>query len=58
MKFIGKLVHTTANIQYKRSFKKELSYRLQIETLNALLKKAKKTDFGKFHNFKKISAKL
>ena len=55
MKFIGKLVHTTANIQYKRSFKKELSYLLQIETLNTLLKKARNTAFGKFYGFKKIT---
>jgi hypothetical protein len=54
MKFIGKLVHTTATIQYKRSFKKELSFDLQKETLLKLLKKAKRTDFGKQFNFKSL----
>lgn len=54
MKFIGKLVHTTANIQYKRSFKKELSFDLQVETLFSLIKKAKKTALGKHYDFKKL----
>jgi hypothetical protein len=56
MKFIGKLVHTTANFQYKRSFKQDLSFELQIETLISLLKKAKRTDLGIAYHFKKISS--
>jgi len=54
MKFVGRLVKQTAKLEYKRSLKKDLSFVLQIDTLNKLLKTAKRTSLGKTYHFSTI----
>ncbi len=54
MKFVGRLVKQTAKIEYKRSLKKDLFFGLQLDTLQKLLKIAKRTALGKTYKFTKI----
>lgn len=51
MQIVGRLIKKTAEIGYKRSFQKSLSFDIQINTLWGLLDKARKTAFGKHHDF-------
>ncbi|MCE3295675.1 MAG: hypothetical protein K0R65_1389 [Crocinitomicaceae bacterium] len=51
MKIIGRLLKKTAEIGFKRNHNKGLSFDYQIKSLAYLLDKAKKTDFGKNHDF-------
>ena len=56
MKFVGKLVKQTAQLEYKRSLKKDLSFNLQQDTLLKLLKFSRRTLLGKTYRFTKIIA--
>ncbi|MFN5417511.1 MAG: GH3 auxin-responsive promoter family protein [Flavobacteriia bacterium] len=51
MKIIGRLLKKTAEIGFKRNYNKGLSFDYQVKSLKFLLEKAKKTDFGKNHDF-------
>lgn len=51
MKIIGRLLKKTAEVGYKRNHNKGLGFEHQIHSLRYLLEKAKKTDFGKNHDF-------
>lgn len=54
MKIIGILLKKTAEIGYKRNHNKGLSFDYQIDVLRFLLDEAKKTNFGKNHDFSTI----
>lgn len=54
MKIIGRLLKKTAEIGFKRNHNKGLSFDYQVKSLKFLLDKAKKTDFGKNHDFMSI----
>lgn len=54
MPIIGKLLKKTSEINYNRNFKKGTEYPNQFETLSKLITKAKKTNFGREHNFENI----
>ncbi|MES2588526.1 MAG: GH3 auxin-responsive promoter family protein [Bacteroidota bacterium] len=54
MKIIGRLLKKTAEIGFKRTQNKGLSFDYQIKSLSYLLNKAKKTNFGKNHDFSSI----
>ena len=56
MKFVGRLVKQTAELEYKRSLKKDESFGLQIDTLLQLIKTSKRTELGKAYEFSKILA--
>lgn len=54
MKIIGRVLKKTAEIGYKRSLTKGTEFSKQIETLNFLIERAKKTNFGKNHHFARL----
>ena len=54
MKFIGKLIKQSAQIEYKKGSKEKLSYDFQLDVLFKLLKKARKTQFGLFYQLEKM----
>ena len=51
MKIVGRLLKKTAEIGFKRTQFKGMSFDYQLKSLNYLLDTAKKTDFGKNHDF-------
>lgn len=54
MQIVGRLIKKTAEIGYKRNLKKGLSFDHQVSALSKLLEKAKRTNFGKSHDFSGI----
>ena len=54
MPIIGKLLKKTTEFTFKRTFHKGKEYSFQLETLQKLLDKAKKTRFGKTYDFTEI----
>ncbi len=54
MKIIGRVLKKTAEIGFKRNQFKGLSFSYQLKSLSYLLNKAKKTNFGKNHDFTAI----
>jgi phenylacetate-coenzyme A ligase PaaK-like adenylate-forming protein len=54
MKIVGRLLKKTAEFGHKRNFNRGLSFDYQIKSLLYLLDRAKKTNFGKNHNFATI----
>jgi phenylacetate-coenzyme A ligase PaaK-like adenylate-forming protein len=54
MKIVGRLLKKTTEIGFKRNLKENLSFDNQKESLSILLDKAKKTNFGKSHEFQNI----
>jgi hypothetical protein len=54
MKIVGRLLKKTAEFGYKRNFNKGLSFDYQKKSLVYLIEKAKKTNFGKNHDFQKL----
>src|SRR6218665_1529397 len=54
MQIVGRLIKKTAEIGYKRNLNKGLTFDYQINTLQNLLERAKKTNFGKSHHFSSI----
>lgn len=54
MPIIGKLLKKTTEINFNRNFKKGKEHINQFETLSKLVNKAKKTNFGRKHDFELI----
>lgn len=54
MKIVGRLLKKTAEFGHKRNFNKGLSFDYQLKSLVYLLDRAKKTNFGKNHDFQEL----
>jgi hypothetical protein len=56
MPIIGKLIKKTAEISFRRTFRKGRGFEQQVQTLQKLIDRAKNTQFGKEYEFKKCLA--
>jgi phenylacetate-coenzyme A ligase PaaK-like adenylate-forming protein len=54
MQIVGRIIKTSTKIGQKRSLKKGISLESQLKSLNKLLFKARKTNFGSSHDFEGI----